>query len=257
MAAGIRRDVRGGIARLTLARDEVRNALDIPMLGALYEDMGAAAESRDVHLVLLDAEGPAFCAGMDLKAVDLADPRQAGAFAHALASVYLRMMTLPKPVLCAVDGPVSGGGVGLVASSDLVWAGDGARFALPETRLGLVPALVSVPLRRRAGLGCVVRMGLGGAVLDAARATDEGLADVRVSGAAGPAALEAAGALLRDHAPGALARTKRFLVGGEREATGADLDAAAAEFVEAVATVEVRRGLEAFHRKESVQWDTT
>lgn len=257
MAGGIRREIRDGIARLTLAREEVRNALDLPMLSDLYEGLGAAADSRDVHLVLLDAEGPAFCAGMNLRSVDLADTGQAEAFAHALASVYLRMMTLPKPVLCAVDGPVSGGGVGLVAASDLVWAGEGARFALPETRLGLVPALVSVPLRRRVGLGCVVRMGLGGTFLDAARATGEGLADVRVSGDAGPIALEAAGALLRDHAPGALSRTKRFLVRGAREEMEADLDSATAEFVEAVGTAEARRGLETFRRKESVRWDTT
>lgn len=256
MGRHVRYEVSEGIARLTLAHVDVRNALDVDMLGELKTHLGDAAADSAVHAVLLSADGPAFCAGMNLKAVDLVDPEQASAFARSLADVYLLLMTVPRPVLCAVDGPASGGGVGLVAASDLIWAGPDARFSLPETRLGLVPALVSVPLRRRVGARTLGTMALGGIPLDALRAIARGLADFATESRAGDAALAFGAELLRDHAPGALARTKAFLARTEREALEHRLAAAAREFEEAVATDEARRGLDAFRRKEAVRWDT-
>jgi enoyl-CoA hydratase/carnithine racemase len=253
--AGVRYAVDAGVARITLDRQEVRNALDLDMVTELDRSLAEVTSDPAVRLALLDAEGPAFCAGMDLKSVDLADPEQAAAFAEALAVVYLRLMTLPFPLLCAVDGPVSGGGVGLVAAADLVWAGSRARFSLPETRLGLVPALVSVPLRRRVGSRVLSGMALGGGSLDARHAVTEGLADFLAEDEAGPVAGAFARGLLREHAHEALARTKRFLVDQAAEGLERELAAAAAEFRAAAATDEARRGLEAFRRKESVRWD--
>jgi enoyl-CoA hydratase/carnithine racemase len=207
-----------------------------------------------VHLVLLDAEGPAFCAGMDLKSVDLADPDQASPFAAALSDVYLRMLTLPKLLLCAVDGPVSGGGVGLPAAADVTWVGPRATFALPETRLGLVPALVSVPLRRRVGARVLKQMALGGLTLDAQESVDRGLADHAAPAGAGQAAVDFAERHLRDHAPGALSRTKRFLARHDAAGLEAELREARVAFEEAGRGEEARRGLEAFRAKEVVSW---
>jgi len=245
-----------GIARVTLAHPDVRNALGFDMLAGLSEHVDRALDDSSVRLLILDAEGQAFCAGMDLKSVDLADPGQAARFAAALAGVYLRLMTLPKPFLCAVDGPVSGGGVGLAAAADLVWAGPKARFSLPETRLGLVPALVSVVLRRRVGPHVLTRMALGGISLNADQAATHGLVDFSSETTAGAAAEAFARALISDHAPGALVRTKRFLASQATDALEDRLADAAHEFQESVQTGEARRGLNAFRRKESVQWDT-
>jgi enoyl-CoA hydratase/carnithine racemase len=250
----VRYAVSGHVARLTLDRAEVRNALGIDMLRSMERHLTAASADSSVHLVLLDAEGPAFCAGMDLKSVDLTDASQAATFSEKLASVYHGLMTLPVPLLCAVDGPVSGGGVGLVAAADLVWAGPGARFQLPETRLGLVPALVSVPLRRRAGSRILDRMALGGVSLNADQAVAHGLADVRTDGDASAVARAFASEHLREHSAAALARTKGFLVAQSEMGLEKELTAAARAFQEAVATVEARRGLEAFRRKEPVRW---
>jgi enoyl-CoA hydratase/carnithine racemase len=255
MAAAVRYEARGGIATVTLARPEVRNALGVVSAHELKAALGRAAVDASVRLVLIEAEGPAFCAGMDLKSVDLADPSQAAAFAAALADVYEALMETAKPVLCAVDGPVSGGGVGLPAAADLVWAGPGAKFSLPETRLGLVPALVSVPLRRRISAPRLTRMALGGAALDADQAVATGLADFHAPRGAGPAARAFAESMLREHATGASARTKQFLARHATESVRAELDEARREFVEAVGTDEARRGLDAFRRKEAVRWD--
>jgi methylglutaconyl-CoA hydratase len=255
MAMHVRYVSEDGIARVTLARPEVRNALGFDMLTALSEQVDRALDDAAVRLLVLDAEGPAFCAGMDLKSVDLADPQQAARFASALSGVYLRLMTLPKPFLCAVDGPVSGGGVGLAAAADLVWAGPLARFSLPETRLGLVPALVSVVVRRRAGPLVLSRMALGGISLDGQQAVTQGLVDFYAEGGARATAEAFIGTLLADHAPGAWVRTKRFLVSQTADALERQLGAAAQEFRESVQADEARRGLDAFRSKEFVRWD--
>lgn len=255
MERHVRYEASEGVAHVTLDRVAVRNALDLDMLAELKARLEDSSDDPSVHALLLSASGPAFCAGMNLKAVDLSDSAQAAAFARELADVYLLLMTLPMPVLCAVNGPVSGGGVGLVAACDLVWVGPDARFALPETRLGLVPALVSVPLGRRVGARTLGTMALGGNVLGALRAIARGLADFATEGDPGDTARAFVSDLLRDHAPGALARTKAFFAGEEREALEHRLVEAALEFEQAVATDEARRGLDAFRRKESVRWD--
>lgn len=256
MGTAVRYEARGGIATVTLAHPEVRNALSIESARELKSALARAAVDASVQVILIEAEGPAFCAGMDLKSVDLADPSQAAAFAAALADVYEALMETAKPVLCAVDGPVSGGGVGLPAAADLVWAGPRAKFSLPETRLGLVPALVSVPLRHRIPGPALTRLALSGAPLDAERAVTAGLADYRSPSGAVDAARAFAKSMLREHAPGASARTKRFIGRHAAERVRAELDEARREFVEAVSTEEARRGLDAFRRKEGVRWDT-
>ena len=253
--AAVRYEAVGGIATVTLTRPEVRNALNVESARELKAALARAAVDASVRLVLVDAEGPAFCAGMDLKSVDLGDPTQAAAFAAALADVYEVLMEMAKPVLCAVDGPVSGGGVGLPAAADLVWVGPAAKFSLPETRLGLAPALVSVPLRRRVADQELTRMALAGVALDAGQAVAAGLADFHAPTGAGVEARAFGEAFLRDRAPGASVRTKAFLGRHAADGVRTELDEARRAFVEAVGTDEARRGLEAFRRKESVRWD--
>ena len=90
-------------------------------------------ENATTRVVLLSARGKAFCSGMDLSAVRLDEPDEAGRFATGLADVYRKLLTPPIPLLCGVDGPVMGGGGGLALAADLVWAGPKALFAFPET----------------------------------------------------------------------------------------------------------------------------
>jgi methylglutaconyl-CoA hydratase len=255
MTKYIRYEADGGVARVTLNRPEVRNALGFTMLAGLTQAVDQALHDPTVRVLMLDAQGPAFCAGMDLKSVDLADPEQAARFAASLSDLYLRLLTFPKTFVCAVDGPVSGGGVGLAAAADLAWAGPRARFSLPETRLGLVPALVSVVLRRRVSAPVMNQMALGGVAFDGTQAAAQGLVDFYSEVGAGVAADAFVQNLLADHAPGALVRTKRLLMGGT-DALERELAVAAHTFEEAVHTDEARKGLDAFRRKEFVRWNT-
>lgn len=246
--------VSGGLARLTLNRPERRNALSLGMLESVAAALASAAEDPEARVLCLLAEGPAFCAGMDLKDGDLRDPTEADRHAKAFSRVYRSLLTLPIPLFCAVNGPATGGGVGLPASADLVWAGSGARFALPETRVGLVPALVSVVLTQRMSPKRLMGMAVGGAAFDGEGAAGVGLVDFVVDDAR-EECLSFARDFLRDHSAEATRRTKEFLL--ERSSRNLDgaLESAEEEFRRAVATDAASRGLEAFSEKRSVAWD--
>lgn len=243
--------------RLTLDRPERRNALSPRLLGALRSALDEASADPRTRVLCLGAAGPAFCAGIDLKEVDLGRPSEARGLADRLSGVYRALLAFPVPVLCAVDGPAAGGGVGLAAAADIAWAGPKASFQLPEARIGLVPAMVSVVLRRRLAPKKVSAMALGGAVLGPADALAAGLVDILAGDAAQRDMARFAADLARDRSAGALRRTKAFL--DRRLAAGldAELAAARAEFRAAAASEDGRRGLAAFREKEGVRWNET
>ncbi len=255
MRSFVRYRAEGGVARLTLNRPERRNALSLEVLAALQSALDEAGPDPRTRVLCLDATGPAFSAGIDLWDVDLTEPVEARGLAEALSGVYRTLLTFPTPVLCSVQGPAAGGGVGLAGAADLIWAGPGASFQLPEARIGLVPALVSVVLRRRLAPKKLSALALGGRVLGPSAALAAGLVDVLAEGAPDAEMEQFASDLVRDHSAGALRRTKAFL---DRQLT-ADLDreieAAKEEFREAVQTADARRGLAAFRRKEAVRWN--
>ena len=241
--------------RLTLDRPERRNALAPRLLDALESALDEASADPRTRVLCLGATGPAFCAGIDLREVDLGRPAEARALADQLSGVYRRLLAFPVPVLSSVAGAAAGGGVGLAAAADIAWAGPKASFQLPEARIGLVPALVSVVLRRRLTPKRVSAMALGGAVLGPADALAAGLVDILAASAADTEMVRFAGDLARNRSAGALRRTKAFL--DRRLAAGldAELGAARAEFRAAAATEDGRRGVAAFREKQRVRWN--
>ncbi len=254
MSDSILHEVAGGLARITLNRPEKRNALSLEMIGELSRAIDTVREDASTRVVLVTARGKVFCSGMDLFAVPLDDPDEAGRFATGLAEVYRKLLTLPIPLLCGVDGPVMGGGGGLALAADLVWVGPEALFAFPETRLGVVPALVSVVVRRRVSPLTLSGMATTGIPCDATRSVLVGLADFLASDSASTEAEACAQRLLRENSGAAMRRTKEFLIAQSRGDLDEELRAAEREFREAVASPEARRGLEAFRRKLPLSW---
>jgi enoyl-CoA hydratase/carnithine racemase len=130
----------GRLLRLTLNRPEKRNALDTALCRTLLDALDDAAADPAVGAILLIANGRAFCAGMDLAEIE-----QDGRAAE-IDALHERLFTigarLAKPLIAGVQGPVLGGGVGLVANCHIVVAGPEADFGLTEIRLGLWPFLV-------------------------------------------------------------------------------------------------------------------
>ena len=144
--SGLRVDVEGGIARLTLSRPEVHNAFDQALIAALHEALGDLARRDDLRAVVLAAEGRSFSAGADLnwmRAASQMTREENHADALALAAMLGRLDAMPLPTLALVQGATFGGGVGLVSCCDVAIAAERATFALSEVRLGLVPGAIS------------------------------------------------------------------------------------------------------------------
>jgi methylglutaconyl-CoA hydratase len=154
---------------LTLDSPANRNALSRRLVGELGAQLADAAGDGGVRVVAITATGSTFCAGADLSD----PPVQAGP--GSFADVLEQLWGYPKPVVVAVNGHVRAGGFGLVASADICISSDAATFAFTETRLGLVPAIISVPCLRRMTAAAATRYLLTGEQFGPGEAVAAGL----------------------------------------------------------------------------------
>lgn len=151
----VSRDARG-VANVRLARPEKHNAMNAAMIAELTEAALQLGRDPEVRVVVLDAEGQTFCAGGDLGWMrEQATKDRAGKITEAgkLAQMLAEWNRLPKPVIGCIRGAAYGGGLGLVSICDIAIAEEGTRFALTETRLGLIPATIGPYVVRRLGEG--------------------------------------------------------------------------------------------------------
>jgi methylglutaconyl-CoA hydratase len=167
-----------GIGRITLARPEKKNALDLIAARELREALREFAADASVRVVLLSADGDDFCAGADLSAllanID-ADAEAQLQDAEALGDVFRVMRSMPQVVVAAVRGRALAGGAGLATACDIVLAHEGARFGYPEVRVGFVPAMVMALLRRLIGEKRAFELVASGRQVSASEALDLGL----------------------------------------------------------------------------------
>jgi enoyl-CoA hydratase/carnithine racemase len=164
------------IATLTLNRPEARNALSMALMQALDAELAAIATDPAVKVVIIAANGPAFCAGHDLRELRADPTRQAYEQVFALCSRLMQLIVrLPKPVIAGVHGIATAAGCQLVASADLAVAADTARFATPGVNIGLFCSTPMVALSRSVGRKAAMEMLLTGDLIDAAKAQHLGL----------------------------------------------------------------------------------
>lgn len=155
----------GAIARVTLNRPERRNAFDGLMVTELREAFEDLAQDPSLRGIILAGAGLVFCAGADLQWMQSEIPvseTPAIRDAHHLTRMLRAIDESPCPVIARVQGPAFGGGLGLMAVCDIVVAAEDATFALSETRLGLIPAVIAPFLLRKAGESFLRRYGLSG-----------------------------------------------------------------------------------------------
>ena len=168
--------VEAGVATLTLNRPQARNALSKAMMSAVEDGLARAGADAAVRVVVLAANGPAFCAGHDLKEMRSIDSEDGIAAVFAQCS---RMMTavvrLPKPVIAKVHAMATAAGCQLVASCDLAYAADTAQFATPGVNIGLFCSTPMVALSRVVPRKRAMEMLLIGKPVDAASAEAWGL----------------------------------------------------------------------------------
>ena len=164
----VRSERAGGRVTITLDSQPNRNALSQQLVRELGECLDAAAAAR---VIVLRHEGPAFCAGADLK-----ERSDDGAVdSRPMVAVMERLMDVPCPTIAAVKGAVRAGGIGLMASCDLVVVDPAVTFALTEVRIGVAAAIISVPILRRVPPGKIAAAMLTGEPFDAHHAREIGL----------------------------------------------------------------------------------
>lgn len=177
-------DVKDGVATLTLNRPQARNALSTALMTEIETALARVAADPAAKVVVLAANGPAFCAGHDLKEMRALENREAVAAVFAQCS---RMMTaivrLPKPVIAKVHAMATAAGCQMVASCDLAFAAEDAHFATPGVNIGLFCSTPMVALSRAVGRKQAMQMLLTGQPIDAATAHAWGLVNRAVPAA--------------------------------------------------------------------------
>src|SRR6267378_3613266 len=165
-----------GIARITISRPDRKNAFDAAVIAELTSAAGRI--DRSARAVVLQSEGDTFCAGADVEWMrGMADYSldENIADSKALAAMFRSLYDLQMPLLARVQGAAIGGGAGLVAVADIAVASTEASFAFTETRLGILPAVVSPYVVRKIGPARATALFVTGSRIDAKRAHEIGL----------------------------------------------------------------------------------
>ncbi len=246
------------VAQVTLDRPAVRNAFNDETIAALTQAFRDLDADAGVRVVVLAANGPAFCAGADLhwmrrmadysREDNLADAARLADMLHSIASCS-------KPIIARVQGDAYAGGMGLVAACDLAVAADTANFCLTEVKLGLVPATIAPYVVRALGARAAQRYMLTAERFDASTALRLGLVQAVTPASALDDCVQAWTTALLAASPEALAACKRLLHGVCDRPIDAALIARTAVFIaDARASDDGRHGLQSFLDKTTPRW---
>lgn len=170
------RQDNAGVATLTLNRPQARNALSVGLMSALEHAIEEIGHDKSVRVVVIAGNGPAFCAGHDLREMRAKPGRtEYTSLFSQCARLMLAIVHLPKPVIARVHGVATAAGCQLVASCDLAVAAETARFATPGVNIGLFCSTPMVALSRNVGRKQAMEMLLTGALMPAREARAIGL----------------------------------------------------------------------------------
>jgi methylglutaconyl-CoA hydratase len=250
-AGSVHYTVENTVATITLDAPARRNALSGPLLAELGRHLNAAAADQQVRTVVLSHTGTVFSSGMDLTAVAELPANQQPIV--AFPALLQRIWEFDKPVVAKVGGKARAGGIGLIASCDIAIAVRGADFAFTEVRLGVVPAVISVPVLPRVNPRAAWELLLTGETFDARRAADIGLVNAVTDDL--DAEVDRYTSMLAQCEPSALAGTKRLLRRDRGAVTMAEDFAAMAELsAQYFAAPAAQEGIAAFSAKRPPSW---
>jgi enoyl-CoA hydratase/carnithine racemase len=260
-APALLRSDADGVATLTLNRPQSRNPLSEAMLAALGEAFTAIAGDRSVRAVVLNAAGPVFCAGHDLKEMSAhrADADRGRAYFTDILGRCSTMMqqitSLPQPVIAAVEGTATAAGCQLVASCDLAVAGAQAKFCTPGVHIGLFCSTPMVALSRNLAAKHALEMLLLGEMVPASEAAQMGLVNRVVP--AGEALVEAQrlAGVIASKSPVTVKIGKRAFYEQREMGLSAAYDHASAVMVENMLARDAEEGIGAFMEKRAPVWE--
>lgn len=253
----LRRIQEGPVARVILARPDVRNAFDDVLIEELTQVFAAIGDDDSTRVVLLSGDGPTFCAGADISWM-----RRAGGYgreeneqdARRMARMLRTIDTCPVPVIALAHGAAIGGGVGLVAAADIAVAAEGTIFSLAEVKLGILPSVISPYVLRAIGPRFARDLFLTGDRFDAREAFRIGLVHVVAPADEVESAARRKIDSLLSSGPEAIRVSKRLI----EQVTWQNPDEAMTLTVRTIAerraSGEAREGLSAFLEKRKPAW---
>ncbi len=249
----------GGIRKLTLNRPDRRNALTPEMQAELIDALDEAAQSSSIRVLVLTGAGDAFCAGLDLSALQATRSKSALELAddaHRVARIFRTLYELPIPTIAAVNGHAIAGGAGMATVCDFTLAVPSAKFGYTEVKIGFLPALVSAYLSLQIGDKRARNLLLTGRLLSADEAHTLGLVtEIHPREALFTQVDELAQTLIAN-APGSLRATKALLAAQNRPWLDHAIEAALSANAAIRTTAGFHEGVAAFLEKRKPVWPT-
>ncbi len=250
--------IENRIATLTLNRPEKRNALNDEMAATLLSHLNALKDNEDCKVLVIKANGDAFCAGADLGYLqklqnnsydeNLADSK-------SLMQMFKALYEFPKVTIAQVEGPAFAGGCGLAGLCDFCFASPIAQFAYTEVKIGFIPAIVSVFLSPKIGENLAKQMLLTGDVYTALEAKEMRLVNKIVDAdLIDKEVLDFALKLVKTVSSESITLTKTLLNNIKGHSLDDQLEMAAAANAQARASNDCKKGISAFLNKEKLTW---
>lgn len=251
---GVRVELEGAVALITLDRPAKRNALDRAMVEGLAKACRDVEHSAARVAILTGAGDKSFSAGGDIAAWSADTPEEFGRFwVREGHLVFDALARLRQPLIAVLNGDCLGGGLELAACADYRIAERHARFGQPETGLGVIPGWSGTQRAvRRFGSQVVRRMALFGEVFDAEAALRLGLVDQMCDKGEGIATARVVASELLSRSPQASELTKMLINAAEGEERERVLDAIAGQL--AAGSRDLAKGLEAFRNKKKPEF---
>lgn len=252
--------IDAGVAYVTLSRPDVRNAFNAQLIARLHETFETLGGDERVRAIVLSGAGKTFCGGADINwmraSLDLSREENV-ADAAALSRMLRAIDRTPKLVIGRVHGAALGGGAGLAAVCDVVVTSDDTVFGFTETKLGILPAVISPFVLAKIGSSHARALALTGERFDARRALAIGLAHEVVPAAGLDAAVARISSEIASAGPTAVARTKALFATVRERAYDDTLDVTAQAIAQQRTSPEGQDGLRAFLEKRRPEWSAT
>jgi len=251
-------DIKDRIGTITLNRPDKRNALNFELIAELKEAFTSMENNDDVKLIILNARGPAFCAGADLaylqKLQGFSYEQNLKDSAH-LKELFLKIYTLKKIVVAQVHGNALAGGCGLASICDFVFTVPEAMFGYTEVKIGFIPAIVMIFLLRKIGEGNARQLLLAGDLIPSSEAFRIGIVNkVVAKEKLEETVRDFAKKILVENSSQAMATTKQMIAKSQSMPLDEALNFAAEMNARARSSDDCKKGIQAFLNKQKIAW---
>ncbi|WP_296620666.1 enoyl-CoA hydratase-related protein [Marivirga sp.] len=251
-------EIKDRIGYIILNRPEKRNALSYEFVGELKQAFAQLKEDDNAKVIVLRAEGKAFCAGADLAYIQ---GLQSNTYeenledSNHLKELFYQIYTYPKVVIAEIQGHALAGGCGLATVCDFSYTVPHAKFGYTEVKIGFIPAIVKVFLLRKIGEGKSKELLLSGKLYEAADAQKMGLVNEVVEAEKlSETVYEFAQQLIQNNSGQSMAFTKQMIAEVQEKGLEEGLQYAAEQNAKARASEDCKKGIAAFLNKETPSW---